>query len=207
MLADLDDACCHLEASMGRMMQVQWGSAVMQQGQLNLGVGREVGDDMVQTDVRFDHSWTPGGFEPGPGWYWIPKGTLLMDTYYPARQNEISHFGHLARRIRRPPPPAPLTQTFARATAGAMANHGPNQPLKRRQGWHEDWMEEDNLLDEEHDLRRQLQRGARSMGKGSRGRRMDGVSNRRVMQGDQEWFNQGKGAMGYRSEAIQGQVQ
>lgn len=85
MLADLDDTCCRLEAFMGRMMLIQWGSAIMQQGQLNPGVGWEVGDDMVQIDVRFDHSWTPGGFEPGLGWYWIPKGTLLMDTYYLAR--------------------------------------------------------------------------------------------------------------------------
>jgi hypothetical protein len=112
MLADLDDTCCRLEASLGRMMQVQWGSAVTQKGQLNTGVGREVGDDMVQTDVRFDHCWTLGGFELGPGWYWIPKGTLLMDTYYPARQNEINRFGHLARCIRRLPPTALLTQTL-----------------------------------------------------------------------------------------------
>lgn len=42
--------------------------------------------------------------------------------------------------------------------------------MKRRQeDWQEDWMEEDDLLDEEQDLRRQLQHGTRYQGEGPKG--------------------------------------
>lgn len=72
-----------------------------------------------------------------------------MDTYYPAGPIEVRHVGYLARHIRRLPPPAPLSSSFA-SDVRKMVNRGPNRPLKRRQdNWQEDWMEEDDLLEEE----------------------------------------------------------
>lgn len=50
----------------------------------------------------------------------------------------------------------PFSHSFAHVVRG-MANQGPNRSLKRRQeGWQEDWMDEDDLLEEEQDLRSQL---------------------------------------------------
>lgn len=59
---------------MGRMSQVQWGSAKNKQIQL-VNDEREVEDDMV--DTHFNHSWTPIGPMVGSGWYWIPKGVCI----------------------------------------------------------------------------------------------------------------------------------
>lgn len=128
-----------------------------------------------------------------------------MDTYYLARLLEIRHFGHLARRIHRLPPPVSFHQSFARTVEKGMANRGPNQPLERRQeGWQEDWMEDDDLLGEEQDLRRQLQRGARNFGENSQGRRMESASHQGAIRGDQGRLNLGKGVMGDRFEANRG---
>ena len=66
MLADLDEACRQLESSMGRMMQVQRGSAVNKQNSTS-DDGREEEDDPVRNDIWFYHSWKPRGPEPGPG--------------------------------------------------------------------------------------------------------------------------------------------
>ena len=154
-MVDLDKAGTRLEAAMGRVSQVHWGSAAVHQVQSFLEGKREKGDDTV--DVRFDHSWTREGIGPGLGWYWIPRGGLNIDTYYPARLLEIKRSRHLARRIRRLSPPVPLLHSFACVTEKGMADRGPNRPLKRRkEGWQEDWMEEDDLLGEDQDPRRQL---------------------------------------------------
>lgn len=67
-LEDLDMACNRLESSMDRMSQVHWGCALLRSPS-NLGNRREVGDDRVPHDVRFDHSWTSVGPGPRPGWY------------------------------------------------------------------------------------------------------------------------------------------
>lgn len=112
-MEDLEEACNRLEASMEKMSQVHSGTAAWQQGQSNSGEKREVGDDRAPIDFRFDHSWTPVGPGPRPGWYWVTKGNLLLDTYYLASLGEVRRFGHLARRIRRLPPPAPLSKSFA----------------------------------------------------------------------------------------------
>jgi hypothetical protein len=113
-------------------------------------------------DYRFNHSWVPSGPDPGSGWYWIPKGNLTLDLYYPAQQHEVRRFGYLAKKIWRLPSPAPLSQSFAAVVGLGMANRGPFRPPKRRQeDWRlEGWMEEDDLLQEDfrqdQDLRRQL---------------------------------------------------
>jgi hypothetical protein len=80
-MADLDEACRQLESSMGRMMQVQWGSAAYKKTPISVD-GREEEDDPVTTDIRFDHSWKPSGPELGSGWHWIPKGNLSLDIHY-----------------------------------------------------------------------------------------------------------------------------
>jgi hypothetical protein len=54
---------------MGRMLQVQSGSAALHVPQPNPGSGREVGDHRTAFDAWFDHSWILGGLEPGPGWF------------------------------------------------------------------------------------------------------------------------------------------
>lgn len=53
-MADLDEACAHLEVSMGKMLQVQWGSAVEGQDQRSPEGGREVKED--SNDIWFNHS-------------------------------------------------------------------------------------------------------------------------------------------------------
>lgn len=67
-------------------------------------------------------------------------------------------------------------------------------------------MEEDDLLGEEHDLRKQLLRGPRNMGEGSKGRRMDGASNRAAASRDQDRFHPGRSALGNRPEASRNQA-
>lgn len=49
-------------------------------------------------DYRFDHSWASAG--PSLGWYWIPKGRLSMDRYYPAGVHDVHRFCHQARKVR-----------------------------------------------------------------------------------------------------------
>lgn len=66
---ELDMACDRLESSMEKMSQVHWGSATLLHSPSNSGNRREVGEDRVPHDIRFDHSWTPIGPGPGPGWY------------------------------------------------------------------------------------------------------------------------------------------
>lgn len=146
-LQDLANACERLESSMERMNAVEWGSAL---GSLCIALPRE-GEEREEEDEqrhgrrdeRFDHSWTPSG--PGPGWYWIPKGRLLLDQVFPARLNDVRRFGHLARKVKGIPPPLPTAAPFARVVReGTMANREmQRQGGKRRQ---EDWMEEDDLL-------------------------------------------------------------
>jgi hypothetical protein len=71
-MADLDDSCARLEASMGRMSQVQWGSAAAQQARPVPGEKRDKEDDI--RDVCFNHSWTPGGLDLGRAGSGRPKG-------------------------------------------------------------------------------------------------------------------------------------
>lgn len=201
-IEDLDEACNRLEVSMEKMRQVCWGSSTWYQTDLNREDGREVGDDRGLIDSRFDHSWIPIRPGPRPGWYWIPRGNLRLDTYYPAHPGEVRRVGHLARRIRRLPPPAPLSKSFAQVVEREMANRGSSRPLKRRQerqeNWQEDWMEEDDLLEEEQDLRRQIQRGPRNLGDGCRG-------NQGAAPRYQDRFHPSKGAGGFRPEGSRSQ--
>jgi hypothetical protein len=80
------------------------GSAAVKQKR-TLEKGWEVEEDQV-TDIQFDHSWKPSGPDLGPGWFWIPKGNLVMDRHYLARRDEVGRFGYLARRVKRLPSPA-----------------------------------------------------------------------------------------------------
>lgn len=138
---------CQSDHSMGGVAQVlPECSSLLEQG--STGGDQTEDEDDRTNGIRFSHSWVPVGPGPSLGWYWIPKGALLMKTYYPAQANEVRRFGYLAKHIRRLPPPTPLTHSFART---AMANRGPNRPMKRRQeDWRQEaWMEEDDLLAEE----------------------------------------------------------
>jgi hypothetical protein len=157
LMVDLDEACHQLESSMGRMMQVQWGSVAYKQNPISAD-GREEEDDPVTTNIQFDHSWKSSGPELGPGWHWIPKGNLSLDIHYPARQDEIRRFGHIARCVRRLPPPAPLSCSFSSVVERGMVNCRPNRPMKRRRLEARRVDEEDDLLKEdfklEHDIRR-----------------------------------------------------
>jgi len=210
LLVDLEGSYQQLESSVERMKEVEWGSASSKQGLSPRGGGGEGTDNQV-VDVRFSHSWVPDGPGPGPGWYWIPKGDLTLDTCYPLRLGEINRFGHLARRVRRLPPPAPLLSSFAKAVGKNMANRGLDRPMKRRQeDWRQEgWMDEDDLLEEDfkrdQDLRRQLQRVVRKPGEGAVGRRSEIPVNRVTGFGDrgQEWAGTGKGALVTRQEGSQ----
>jgi len=96
-LVELDKAYQRLESSMGRMLQVHRGLSIPQAKQ-NYEQRREEDDDQVNlVDERFNHSWAPIGHGPKLGWYWIPKETMSLDTYYPARPAEATRFGHLAK--------------------------------------------------------------------------------------------------------------
>jgi hypothetical protein len=127
-----------------------------------------------------------------------------MDIFHPAQQQDIRHFGCLAKRIQRLPPPAPLSRSFSSTVELGMANHGPYHPMKRRhEEWRQEgWMEEDDLLQEdfkrEQDLRRQLQKGQRSQEEGSKGRKPEGVGMRSMAVGfhDLDKAFSGKGARG-----------
>lgn len=138
----------------------------------------------------------------------------MMDIFHPAQQEDIRHFGYLAKKVRRLPPLAPLSQFFSSAVEGAMANRGPYRSMKRRQeDWRQEgWMEEDDLLQEdfnqEQDLRRQLQKGPRQQD-GSKGRKPDGAGVRPGGLGPQDPDRSflGKGAGGGRGEGNQWQNQ
>jgi len=207
-LEDLGEAYKQLESSLGKMLMLQRGPEM---DDLNLTPGMEQ-EVAGSTDIRFDHSWLPDGPYYGLGWYWIPKGSLTLSSRYRARPGEIKRFQHLARGVRRLPPPEPLSHSFARAVVKNMANRGPIRPMKRRQeDWRQkDWMEEDDLLEDdfkqEQDLRSQLLRDTRNPGEGYRGRRMEGSGNRTVGFGErvQERNIAGKGGMGARLEGNQG---
>ncbi|KAG2604325.1 uncharacterized protein LOC120669992 [Panicum virgatum] len=107
------------------------------------------------------HSWRPSG----PSWLWISKASAVEGVGFPARQEEVRRLGHLARRVRRVGPPPPLNKPFVAALKeGAMARRAPPlQRIGKRRPDFEDWMEEDDLLDNprEQDLRHKLQRGNR----------------------------------------------
>ena len=165
-----------------------------------------------QIDHRFDHSWVPNGLDPGPGWYWIPKGNITMETCYPAQQQEIRRFGYLAKKVRRLPSPAPLYHSFSRIVEAGMANREHLRPPKRRQeDWRtEGWMEEDDLLQEDfkqdQDLRRQLQKDPRYLDASVRGRKQEGNYSRALVPSgpDHERIFRGKGFVGGRGESHQG---
>lgn len=133
-LDDLAEACARLESSMDRMMVVKPAMELLREnrGTDEAGEGR---NPKAELDTHFDHSWVPGG--PNPGWYWIPKRRLTMDIAYPANLSEVPRFGHLALKVRATcPPTGRLSNSFMAAT---MTNRDPGRLAgKRRQ---EDWME------------------------------------------------------------------
>ena len=208
-LEDLDSSWQNLESAMGRMSSVQWGCALEMQKQTKKQ-GQEVVENQI--DHRFDHSWVSNGLDPGSGWFWIPKGNITMEACYPAQQQEIRRFGYLAKKVRRLPPPAPLSHSFSRIVEVGMANQEQLRPPKRRQDdWRtEGWMEEDDLLQEdfkqEQDLRRQLQKDPRYPDGGAKGTKQEGnYSQALVPSGpDHERVFRGKGFVGGRGEGHQG---
>ena len=107
------------------------------------------------------HSWRPSA----PCWLWISKASAAAGVGFPARQEEVHRFGHLARCVRRVGPPPPLSRSFASALKeGRMAwQDPPQQRIGKRRPNFEDWMEEDDLLEPDRpchqDLRHKLQRG------------------------------------------------
>jgi hypothetical protein len=208
-LEELDNAWRHLESSMGRMSNVQWGSA--KSDQMTPGA-KELEKQGNGFDVRFDHSWVPSGPEPGPGWFWIPKGNLVMDSYYPAHKHEVRRYRYLARQVRRLPPPAPLSHSFSSIVETGMANRDFRPPKRRQEDWrNEGWMEEDDLLQEdfryEQDLRRQLMRDSRNPG--DKGRRQEGTYSRALIPSNlnQDRVSSGKILVGGRGESHHGQGQ
>ena len=136
-------ACEGVEAALGRIENVQWGCYVQLQSHLH--DSREEEDELGQKgwENYFNHSWTPSGSRPG--WFWIPKGRLMMDICYPGRLADIRRFGHTAKKIRATPSSPPLTTSFSRMVKGVpMANQDQQRKAGKRRT--EDWMEEDDPL-------------------------------------------------------------
>lgn len=137
----------------------------LRKGSLLSKFGREVeeevcSDSCLNLDMGFSHmgihahSWRP----LGPKWIWVPKDSLEVDLGYPASKEDIRRFGYAARKVRRVGPPPPLLRSFASAVGeNNMARREEDRSWKRRQ---EDWMEEDDLLEEdfrqERDMRFKL---------------------------------------------------
>jgi len=97
---------------MGRMSQVHRGLSIPQAKQ-SFEQRREEDDDQVNlVDERFNHSWAPNGHGPKPCWYWIPNGTISLDTHYLARPAEATRFGHLAKSSTCPFQPVRLAGSF-----------------------------------------------------------------------------------------------
>jgi hypothetical protein len=132
-LDELALACDRLEESMNRMSLIAGGQEHYQE-QRSKQLGREVEDDKVwgELDDRFSHSWRPIG--PTKGWFWIPKGRLIMDITYSAHHTEIRRYGYQAKKIRPTPLPPPLSLSFAAAARNPMAyREMQRQAGKRRQ--------------------------------------------------------------------------
>lgn len=183
-LANLARPCDKLEEALGRMMKLppqggggrrllvdstnkqemigKTGDTTEQEGSdaESLGLAPMGGElnlaeqGVAGPDPRYNHSWHPDG--PKLGWFWIPKGRLILDCCHPAQPYEVRRYGYDARKIRVIPPPHRLQHSFAQA---AMAKEPPRYTKKRQ----EKWMEDDDLLGEElkEDLRHQLNRGGR----------------------------------------------
>jgi hypothetical protein len=124
---------------LGRMSSVQWGCALEMQERSEEDKQEMIGDLI---DHRFDHSWIPNGPEHGPGWFWIPKGNITMETCYPAQQNEIRRFGYLAKRVRRLPPlrcsPSPFPRSW-RLGWRTVSNSGRQREGRRIGGRRDGW--------------------------------------------------------------------
>ena len=61
---------------------------------------------LIHEAIHF-HSWRPSA----PCWLWISKASAAAGVGFPARQEEVHRFGHLARRVRRVGPPPPLSRS------------------------------------------------------------------------------------------------
>ncbi|CAD6273315.1 unnamed protein product [Miscanthus lutarioriparius] len=130
------------------------------------------------------------GQDPRLGCWWAGAG-MVLDTKRKAYTGSLSITLPVPQIVivmplvkSALPPFQTLTKSFAQATKIAT-----RPTSKRRQ---EEWMEEDNLLGEEQDLRRQLQRGGgRGPGAadgGGRGRRLDHYGGRDQFQEGHERF-------------------
>lgn len=168
-LEALEQASNRLEFALSSMNKIARNNYYMAKSDAGKPQRREVEDDSNSDTCPLNfgcshvdihaHSWRP----LGPKWVWVPKGSLDLETGYTASKGDIRRFGYFARKVRKIGPPPPLRRSFVSAVgAESMARREEEQRAwKRRQ---EDWMEEDNLLEEdfreERDLRFKLQRGA-----------------------------------------------
>lgn len=112
----------------------------------------------------FGHSWRRA---PLSSWRWIPRLASIGEPGYIARKGEVRRLGFCARVVRRVLDPDPLSRTFAEVVRDGEMDRGhgrfsrrfedSSRPIGGKRNVPEDWMEEDDLLQED-DLRERLRR-------------------------------------------------